>query len=485
MESKQNWKLRYWIMGGYAVPVVALMISAVMAVFNIDIVNQRSNVLTSAYGVTSLVDDLAINVQASSRFVRGYLLEKNQTSLENYQQAHTAIKDLLEKLRTLPSTDQERQALNQLEKLLEKVAELDNALIAKVNQGKAQEAIETWRKDDAIKLVGEATNIITGIKQREDNKVDTATKQQQEALYNLKLSILVASVASLLLSIGIGLWVIRRTADKMNQSASSIAASTAEIVVTIEQQERNASRQATSVNQTTITIDELGASSQQSAEQANSAALGAKQALTLAGAGSQAVERTMKGMATLQEKVVGIAEQIARLSEQTKEIGSISGLVGELANQTNMLALNAAVEAVRAGEHGKGFTVVASEIRKLADQSKRSTEKINTLVNDIQSTINATVTVTREGTKTVEDGVRIAQETSAAFTGVEDAVNNIVLNSQQISLNVNQQAIAIQQVVTAMNELNIAARETASGIGQIRVGTKQLNQSAQDLQTIV
>ncbi|WP_265582960.1 methyl-accepting chemotaxis protein [Nostoc edaphicum] len=150
-----------------------------------------------------------------------------------------------------------------------------------------------------------------------------------------------------------------------------------------------------------------------------------------------------------------------------------------------MLALNAAVEAVRAGEHGKGFAVVAAEIRKLADQSKKSTEKISTLVGDIQSAINITVVVTHEGTKTVEEGTRIAQETSESFAGVEGAVNNIVINSQQISLNINQQAIAIQQIVSAMNDLNIAARETASGISQIRSGTQQLNESAQALKATI
>ncbi|HEY9659250.1 MAG TPA: methyl-accepting chemotaxis protein, partial [Allocoleopsis sp.] len=243
--------------------------------------------------------------------------------------------------------------------------------------------------------------------------------------------------------------------------------------------------QAVSVNQTTTTLDELGASSRQSAEQAEAAVSGARQALVLAGDGTKAVERTMEGMGNLKQKVGAIADQILRLSEQTSQIGSISGLVSDLANQTNMLALNAAVEAVRAGEHGKGFAVVAAEIRKLADQSRNSAEKIGALVTDIQNAINSTVMATDEGTKTVEEGVRIAQQTADSFSGVADAVNNVVLNSQQISLNVKQQAIAVQQVVDAMNSLNIAAKETATGIGQIRVGTQRLNEAAQELKAVV
>jgi len=150
-----------------------------------------------------------------------------------------------------------------------------------------------------------------------------------------------------------------------------------------------------------------------------------------------------------------------------------------------MLALNAAVEAARAGEHGKGFGVVAGEIRKLADQSKKSAEKINALVTDIQSAINSTVMVTDEGTKKVNEGIKLAQGTAETFTGVTDSINNVFLNSQQISLNAKQQAIAVQQVVNAMNAINFGAKESANGITQVKVSTHQLNEAAHKLKAVV
>ncbi|MDY7021572.1 MAG: methyl-accepting chemotaxis protein, partial [Cyanobacteriota bacterium] len=148
----------------------------------------------------------------------------------------------------------------------------------------------------------------------------------------------------------------------------------------------------------------------------------------------------------------------------------------DLANQTNMLALNAAVEAVRAGEHGKRFAVVASEIRKLSDESQKSAQKINTLVSDIQNAINSTVTVTEEGTKTVISGVETAQMTASVLIGVSDSVNSAVLNNQQISLNTQQQAIAISQVLEAMNSINQGANETANGLNQTKTGLQKLNE---------
>jgi len=101
-------------------------------------------------------------------------------------------------------------------------------------------------------------------------------------------------------------------------------------------------------------------------------------------------------MLTLTSRVDAVSAQITHLSEQTEQIGSISGLVADLANQTNMLALNAAIEAVRAGEQGKGFAVVAGEIRKLAAGSRESAEKIKWLVTDIQTAIRSTVIATEE-----------------------------------------------------------------------------------------
>ncbi len=312
-----------------------------------------------------------------------------------------------------------------------------------------------------------------------DTKEVFATEKQ--LFWVLTVVVLVTSVV---VSIIAALFA-NRTTRTITEIANVIAESSVEIASTMEQQERSTSQQAMAVNQTTSTMNELNNSARQSAEQAEGSAHGARQALNLSQEGSNAVEDTLEGMNTLREKVGAIAQQIMRLSQQTNQIGNISTIVADLANQTNMLALNASVEAVRAGEHGKGFGVVAGEIRKLADQSKNSAEKINTLVADIQNSIDLTVMVTDEGTKTVEDGVKIAQETEKAFSGVSNAINDIVLSTQQISLNAEQQVTAIQQVVDAMNSLNSSARENVQGISQVKTRTQELSQAAQTLQSIV
>jgi methyl-accepting chemotaxis protein len=298
---------------------------------------------------------------------------------------------------------------------------------------------------------------------------------------NLAIILFVANLLVLVIIWNISQYIKSR----LTRTINTLASSSTQISATIDQQERIASQQAASVNETTTTMDELEASCRQAAEQAKAAVTAAQQALGLAQGGTQAVEATLEGMFILEKKVGAIAEQILFLSEQADQIGSISQLVSDLANKTNMLAFNSSVEAVRAGEHGKGFSVVANEIRKLADQSEKSAEKITALVSEIQSAINSTVMVTDEGTKTVAAGVQTAQKTNQAFAGVADAVNKVVLNNQQISLNLKQQVDAMQQIVEAMETINKGAKETASGISQTKSGTERLNEAALVLKRIV
>lgn len=237
-------------------------------------------------------------------------------------------------------------------------------------------------------------------------------------------------------------WTISRIIMRpINEAVLAISSSAHEIAIALEEQERIVADQANFVNQTSSTMAELNASAFQAAQQAEASNVSAR----------------------------NVAQLVMRLSEQTRKIGSITETVTDLASQTNMLALNAAVEAVHAGDKGKGFSIVAAEIRRLADESKKSAKNINTLIIDIQKLTDSAVTISGE-TKNLES--------------IVVAVNNIVLNSQQISLTAKQQALAIQEVVSAMNAINAGAAETASGINQTKIGTQELSLAALRLKTL-
>ncbi|MEM6610704.1 MAG: methyl-accepting chemotaxis protein [Cyanobacteria bacterium P01_C01_bin.72] len=277
----------------------------------------------------------------------------------------------------------------------------------------------------------------------------------------------------------------RRITSTLDQFTNNIAKSSEDIAAKVENQEAVANDQASSVSQTTATVDSLGETSRRSAVQAEESARSASEALSLAESGSETVEQTRVGMESLKERVREIAEQIINLSEQTEQIAGVSELVGDLANQTNMLALNAAVEAARAGEYGKGFGVVAGEIRKLADQSRKSADKINNLVVDVQAAMNSAVMVTDEGKKTAESSIELALDTAESFIGVKNAVNNVFSNTSEISQTAKLQAVGIQEILAAINALNLGAMDTAADMEEVKASTTELKKSTEELKALV
>lgn len=417
---------------------------------------------------------------------RGFLITNQDNFLEPYNTANARIDDIFVDLRQrLSINPTQLEYIDQLEELSDaKFDELATTIQLKRN-GQEDELM-------ALVLSGKGKNIMDEIRQitdemlaiEEELLVVREAANATAATLATTVTIVGTSVV-LLMGLGILFFINRQVIRPINQVATDLATSSNELAATVQQQEQAASQQAASVTQTSSTMEELNMSSRQSAEQAEIASGSARQVLQLVENGNQAVGQSLESMMVLTQKVQVVAEQIARFSDQTSQIGNISALVSDLANQTNMLALNAAVEAVRAGEHGKGFAVVATEIRKLADQSRVSTEKINVLVNDIQVALTAAVLATDDSNQTAQIGSKISHQTADVFQQTADAINAIVNNVQQISLSSKQQSTAINQVVNAMTALDIAAKDTASSIGQTRINMQQLNKSAHDLQAVV
>ena len=184
-----------------------------------------------------------------------------------------------------------------------------------------------------------------------------------------------------------------------------------------------------------------------------------------------AVKTNIEQMFSIRHKIQTIAELILELSDFVQSISSTIGLVEDIAEQTNLLALNAAVEAARAGEHGKGFAVVASEIRKLADESKQATTKIISLINDIQQTANSTVLATEEGTKEIESGLEHANIISE---NIEQLIN--LMN--EISGNVNR-------IINSSKQINEDSKITDNYIKEISTITKETGELTKENETII
>ena len=467
--------------------IFLLMISIGFATkYSMDNLAEAIKWQTHTYVVKTNLQGLEKDLVDAETGQRGFIFTGKEEFLEPYKNGTNAFyKTAIETKKLIQDNPEQVKNMEQLETMTEqKLDELAETISLK-RAGKEPQLRALVLSNKGKIVMDEIRAKLAQMLNLEDALLVERTKLAKQSEQFAAIFSIGGTVVAVVLGSFIVLFISDKIIRPINQVANTIARSSTEIAATIEEQERTATLQSSAVNQTTITMDELGAASQQSAQQAQAGADSARQALNITEKGTLAVEQTLESMTTLKENVGAIAAQILRLSEQTNQIGNISSAVTDLANQTNMLALNASVEAVRAGENAQGFTVIATEIRKLADLSKKSAEKINNLVFDIKNAIDSTVTVTKEGTTIVEEGTKISQETAAAFSEVAKAVNNVVLNNQQISLTAEQQAVAIQQVVDAMNSLNQSAKETASGISQTKLGTQQLNEAAQNLNLIV
>ncbi len=481
-------KLTNKLQMSFALPTAFLLIMGGSAIYGFHRINEK---VTTIYQdrvvpleqLKQISDEYAVLVVDSVNKANDGLITPNQ-ALSSIRKAQGDIDKIWTEYKSTNLTKEESDLVKEIEKLFIPANEQINALINELSAG--NHAVLPRFDGELYAVIDPLTETIQKLIDLQLKVAEQEWKDSTVIYQTILMTFIPFLVLAIILVIGpIRVFIRQALIKALMDTINTMASASTEIATATEEQERLAERQASSVNKTSVTMDQLKASSRQSSQQAESAAIGAQQVLNLSQEGNRAVQRTLEEMGNLKEKVTNIAQSIAQLNQQIDQINTYQQLVGDIAEQTNMLALNAAVEAVRAGEHGKGFSVVANEIRKLADQSKQSSDKINQLVNDIQTAINTTVMATQSGTKTVEEGVTTAQETALAFNNVAQSIEEVVMNLQQISLNVKQQAIAVSEVVDEMTNLNQAARQTAAGVAQTKIGTQKLNETALELKAMV
>ena len=481
----KNLRLRNRILLGYLVPVFLSIMVAILVYVNAARVAKQTDLLDTKHEILEELDHLELSHSQIESAASGYLLVKDESYLRVFEEGEKDFKRLVESLKNIGEDSKQRAIIGKIVEKGNYFVSTHRRLVDLVKEGKQSLAVEQVKTGAATQIFMELDGLIGELDKIERDIEGETKKAQGAALRLLIIVVWVGALLSSILAIIIGFWLASDIARSLNETVTAISSTSTEIAATVDQHERTASQQAASVNETTTTIDELGASSRQSAGQADSVAAMAKQALTTTEEGVKMARQASDGMGKMKEKMEGVGEQILHLSEQTGQIGKITTMVTDISGQINMLALNAAVEAVRAGEQGKGFAVIAREIRKLADQGKKSAEQANAIVTDIQKATNSAVMVTEEGTKTAQEVAEIASRTGASFASISGVVSSVYENVQQVSLNSKQQVAAIKQVVEAMSNVNAGAKETAAGISQTKIGIQRLNEAAQGLKKMV
>ncbi len=278
---------------------------------------------------------------------------------------------------------------------------------------------------------------------------------------------------------------LRQQTRGILEAANVLASSVSQIMTSATEIAASASETATSVSETTVTAEEVRQTAKMSAEKALNVSEITKAVVEASQATYASVDETIEKMNTIRVQMESIAESIVKLSEQGQAIGEIVNTVSDLAEQSNLLAVNASIEAARAGEYGRGFAIVAQEVRALAEQSKAATVQIRSILSDIQKATSKSVLVSEQGSKAVADGIRQSTETGISIRNLAAKVSEAADAASQILASSQQQAAGMDQIVFAMDNINQASVQNAENIKTFEAVTRDLNETAQRLKSLV
>ncbi len=274
---------------------------------------------------------------------------------------------------------------------------------------------------------------------------------------------------------------LSRLIGRVNQTSSRVVSASSEIIATTEQMSRSSEIQAEQIANVTSAVEEMSISISQVSDNAAATSEAATRASEIAVEGEREVTEAVKAVLQIRETVQGTADRIKALGESSVEIGEIIEVIDDIATQTNLLALNAAIEAARAGEAGRGFTVVADEIRRLAERSAKATKDIATLIQGIQGETADAVRLMESSAGQVEEGAELAEKAGRALGEITENVNISAQLIQEISLASKQQAKGAEGIVQSMEDISEVTRQNLVGVSQSLQAAEDLGKTSEQL----
>jgi methyl-accepting chemotaxis protein len=295
----------------------------------------------------------------------------------------------------------------------------------------------------------------------------------------------IVTIACLFLLVAISYWIIRSVNKTLTQAGRDAERIAQQISSAAKQQSGASSETATSVSETATTVGEISKTSDLAAEKAKAVADTADKASASSESSREAISRGAAAMSAIHDEVENTASQILDLSQKNLQIGEIVQSVNAIAEQSNLLAVNASIEAAKAGEQGKGFSVVAGEVKALAGQSKEATDQIRTILSEIQKASNTAVMITEQSVKRVGEGSRIIEELGVVLDEAGNINEESTDAAKQIAMITNQQQVGLEQISDAMRSIEKATQGNAAGAQQLEVAAQQVQELSMSLTSII
>jgi methyl-accepting chemotaxis protein len=536
--------VRKKLFAGFLSVLIILSSIAAVSFYQISRVDRTYNKLIEEDAEQLLMTkDLLILMRKAQSSQRGYLLAGDETSLQIFSKAHDDYQALSKKLMEANIDSKEKRILEELNELEEEFYQFSNELFELKRQNKTAEysALVITKGRELLNQVEEKVAELEDYEKAILSSNSKATSAEVESVKSFVLTLAIISViAAIIIALYIGHIIsspviaiagaaqkiasgdltvdeikvknkdeigdlaksfnqmvknLRELIHQVASSAEQVAASAEELTASAEQTSKAAEqiaatmqevaagvdKQVQGVEETSQTVNEMSIGAQQIASNVQNVSSIAVETSEKATHGGKTIEIAIKQMNSINETVNGLAEAIKSLGERSKEIGQITNVITGIAEQTNLLALNAAIEAARAGEQGRGFAVVADEVRKLAEQSAQSTQQISQLISAIQEETNKAVQSMEAATKEVVEGIGVVNTAGESFHQIQNAVDEVTSHIQEISSAIQQMAAGTEQMVQSVQQIAKVAETSAAGTQEASSVTEEQLASMEEI----
>ncbi len=302
---------------------------------------------------------------------------------------------------------------------------------------------------------------------------------------SLRIGVSDAALTPLIAGVGQVMETLKRFVTEIREAALQLSTSSAEVLAAATQNESSTSAQASAIHETTATMEELKGASHQIAENAQMVAAIAEQTLTGARNGEGQIKAFMASMEKVRHNAIEVDEAIGKLSRRVERIGTVVEVIDEIADRSDLLALNAALEGAKAGEAGRGFSIVAAEMRRLAENVMESTKEIKNLITEIREATHAAKEASDGNKRMAAEGENLGSSAATSVSGILTGIQETSDAARVIHLATQQQRTATEQVVQSMSEIEEVTRQAQAGSRQATGAASELTKLAERLAELV
>ncbi len=470
---------------GFAIGPLVLLIIGVVSLINSQALLRARTERATAVQTVAMCQELLYHLVDAETNARGYFIAGTDTFLNQYRGAASKINDTLVRFTAAINKAESHESGPDVTTLIRMKMERLQANVQLRSDKGIDPIIPLVASNKGQDLTDQIQAAIGQVEQKARDALERTENETAHLNQQIFDTIVYGTIASIVVLILAGAFFSNSITKPIRAMVEALSSASAEILAGTTQQAAGMREQNSAVTETVATVDEVLQTAEQAAQRAIVVSESSQRAADASEAGRKAVDQSMDAMNVVRERTSTVAEGILALAGQAQSIGDIVASVNDIAEQINLLSLNAAIEASRAGEHGRGFNVVASEIKVLADQSKRATSQVRQILGDIQKATNAAVMVTEEGTKSVADAIKTITEAGTTIRMLTESANDAAEAAAQIAASAGQQTTGMRQIHQAMQNINQVSAQNVTATNQSEQAIRHLTDLGGGLRELV